>query len=192
MEGNFFQIILWDSASTGLSSNPATKWMAKRKLAHLTSVCLSWLHARSLPRELWESTFQTACHVVNRLPPWPWTKSSPFELIYHRKPNVSYFCIFGSICYVHVLKHNRTKLVPKVKKCIFVGNDTHRKGWRCLDLETKMVIVSRDVVFDEISSYKDDANGSKSTTTVALFPNDSKLGRKDFSIATDIQAEENT
>ena len=29
--------------------------VAERKLAHLISVCLSWLHARSLPRELWHS-----------------------------------------------------------------------------------------------------------------------------------------
>ena len=60
-----------------------------------------------------------------------------------------------------------------------------------MDLETKKVIVSRDVVFDEISSYKVNADGSKSTTTVALFPYDSTLERKDFSIATDIQAKEN-
>ena len=60
-----------------------------------------------------------------------------------------------------------------------------------MDLETKMVIVSRDVVFDEISSYRDDADNSKSRTTVALFPDDSTLGRKKFPIATNIQAEEN-
>ena len=104
---------------------------------------------------------------------------------------MSYFRIFWSICYIHVVKHNRTKIDPNAKKCIFVGYDTHRKGWKCMDLETKMIIVSRDVVFHEISSYKDDADGSKSTTNVALFPDDSTLWRKDFSIATDIQAEEN-
>ena len=56
-----------------------------------------------------------------------------------------------------------------------------------MDLKTKKVIVSRDVVFDEISSYKDDADDSKSKTTVALFPDHSTLGRIDFSIATTIQ-----
>ena len=54
-----------------------------------------------------------------------------------------------------------------------------------------MVIVSRDVVFDEISSYRDDADNSKSTTTVALFFDDSTLGRREFPIATGIQVEEN-
>ena len=60
-----------------------------------------------------------------------------------------------------------------------------------MDLETNMVIVSRDVVFDKISSYKDDADNNKSTTTVAIFPDDSTLGRKKFPIVTNIQAEEN-
>ena len=100
---------------------PQHNRVAERKLGHLISVCLSWLHARSLPRELLASTFQTACQVVNRLPPWPGIESSPFEIIYHHKLNVSYFHIFGSICYVHVLKHNRTKLDSNAKKCIFVG-----------------------------------------------------------------------
>ena len=104
-----------------------------------------------------------------------------------------YFRNFGSICYVHVLEHNRTILDPKSKKCIFVGYDTHRKGWRCMDLETKKVIESRDVVFDEISSYKYDADGSKVQLLLhSSLMIDSTLGRKDFLIATDIQAGENT
>ena len=61
-----------------------------------------------------------------------------------------------------------------------------------MDLETKMFVVSSDVEIDEISSYKDEADDSNSRTTVALFPDNSTLGRKDFSIARDIQAEENT
>ena len=74
------------------------------------------------------AAIQSACHVINRLPPWPGTESSPFEALYHRKPNVSYFQIFGSVCYVHVSKSNRTKLDPRARQCIFIGYDTHRKG----------------------------------------------------------------
>ncbi|GMI96773.1 hypothetical protein HRI_003346600 [Hibiscus trionum] len=149
---------------------PQQNGVAERKLAHLTSICLSWLHAKNLPRELWAAAFQTACHVINRLPPWPGTKPSPFERLYHHKPNVSYFRIFGSVGYVHVLKQNRTKLDPKAKKCIFVGYDTYRKGWRCMDSETKKIIISRDVVFDEVSRHKD--NGDKGTTSLPLFLDD--------------------
>lgn len=115
----------------------------------------------------------TACYVINRLPPWPGKESSPFELLYHRKPNVSYFRIFGSICYVHLFKHHRTKLDPKARRCIFVGYDNHRKGWKCLDPETNMIVVSRDVVFDEVSSYKIGEINGQNDADLPLFLDDS-------------------
>ncbi|KAG8370120.1 hypothetical protein BUALT_Bualt14G0084400 [Buddleja alternifolia] len=51
------------------------------------------------------------------------------------------------------LWHARTKLDPKAKRCVFVGYDHHRKGWRCMDPENKKFTTSRDVVFDEVSPY---------------------------------------
>ncbi|KAK3034348.1 hypothetical protein RJ639_032246 [Escallonia herrerae] len=83
--------------------------------------------------------------------PWPGTQKSPFEILYSEKPNVNYFWVFGSICYVHVPKSNRTKLDPKARKCVFVGYDSYRKGWRCMDPATKKFTISRDVVFDKVS-----------------------------------------
>ncbi|KAD1553683.1 hypothetical protein E3N88_42639 [Mikania micrantha] len=37
--------------------------------------------------------------------------------------------------------------------CIFIGYDLERKGWRCCDPSTGNVHVSRNVVFDETSSW---------------------------------------
>ena len=134
--------------------------VAERKLPHLTLFCLSWLHAGSLPRELWASAFQTACHVVNRQPPWSGTKLSPFELFIIVNPMWVIFIFLGlfvMFMYWSIIELNLTQRPRNA----FVGYDTHRKGWRCMDLETKKVIVSRDVVFNEISSYKDDAHYKK-------------------------------
>ncbi|KAK3023537.1 hypothetical protein RJ639_044891 [Escallonia herrerae] len=78
---------------------------------------------------------------------------SPFELLYNVKPDVSHLRVFGSICFVHVSKSDRTKLDPKSKKCLFIGYDLNRKGWRCMDPVTKRCITSRNVVFDEVSLY---------------------------------------
>ena len=103
---------------------------------------LSWLHAKNLPRELWAATIQSACHVINRLPTWAGSNPSPFEVLYHQKPYVSYLRVFGSICYVNISKSKCTKLDPKSKRCLFVGYDTHRKGWRFMDPKTREVFVS--------------------------------------------------
>lgn len=68
-------------------------------------------------------------------------------------------CIFvGSICYVHISKSSRTKLDPKARRCIIVGYDEHKKGWRCMDPQTQKVFTSRDVVFDEVSLHQPDSN----------------------------------
>ncbi|KAA8540328.1 hypothetical protein F0562_024753 [Nyssa sinensis] len=75
-------------------------------------------------------------------------------------------------------KTNRTKLDPRARCCIFVGYDTHKKGWRCMDLETKKVVVSRDVVFDEVSSHQIDANPNRGTADLSPFFGDDASSEK--------------
>ncbi|GJY50843.1 retrovirus-related pol polyprotein from transposon TNT 1-94 [Tanacetum coccineum] len=50
---------------------PQQNGVSERKLAHLTSMSRSWLHDKSLPRELWAEAIKCASYVINRLPPWP-------------------------------------------------------------------------------------------------------------------------
>ncbi|CAH1416745.1 unnamed protein product [Lactuca virosa] len=69
------------------------------------------------------------------------------------KPTVSYFRVFGCVCYVFVPSHLRSKFDKKAVRCIFVGYDNQRKGWRCCDPTSGRCYTSRDVVFDEASSW---------------------------------------
>lgn len=94
-----------------------------------------------------------ATYVINRLPLSLNNMKTPYELLFREKPSVKHFKVFGSICYVRVPESRRGKLDAKAKKCIFVGYDERKKGWRCMDPTTHKRVVSRDVVFDEISSF---------------------------------------
>nr|DAD31904.1 TPA_asm: hypothetical protein HUJ06_010755 [Nelumbo nucifera] len=149
-------------------NTPQQNGVAERKLAHLTAVTLSWLHDKNLPRELWAEAMQCACHVIIRLPPWLGTSKSHFELLFNTKPDVSYFKIFGSLCYVHVTKHSRAKLDPKARKCLFVGYDTHRKRWRCMDPVSKKIVTSHDVIFYEVSIFYPSSAQGENSEFVAL------------------------
>ena len=61
--------------------------------------------------------------------------------------------MFGSIAYVHVPKEKRTKLDAKAEKCILVGYSDEQKGYECYNPRTKQARVSRDVVYDESTSW---------------------------------------
>ena len=65
------------------------------------------------------------------------------------KPSVSHFKTFRCICYAHVPAEKRTKLDEKSQKCVFLGYSDITKGYRLLDVKTKKLVVSRDVIFHE-------------------------------------------
>jgi hypothetical protein len=78
---------------------------------------------------------------------------TPKEKFTGKKPNVSHLRVFGCIAYVHVPDEKRSKLDPKVEKCIFIGYSLEQKGYRCFNLSTRKLQVNRDVVFDEAVSW---------------------------------------
>ncbi|KAF3624379.1 hypothetical protein FXO37_31371 [Capsicum annuum] len=145
----------------------------RKKIAHLSSASLSWLHDKNLPRELWAEAFQCACHIVNRLPPWSGKEKTSFEFLYDQKPNVSHFQVFGSVCHVHIPKSSRTKLDPKTKRCMFIGYDSCRKRWKCMDPKTKRFVTSTDIVFDEVSSWCTTQKSSLENVTLDDYQNES-------------------
>jgi len=57
--------------------------------------------------------------------------------------------VFGCIAYVHVPNEKRSKLDPKAEKCTFIGYSSKQKTYKCFNLSTQKLQVSRDVMFDE-------------------------------------------
>ncbi|KAK2968055.1 hypothetical protein RJ640_025499 [Escallonia rubra] len=69
------------------------------------------------------------------------------------KPSVSHLKVFGSIAYVHVPDQQRKKLDDKSEKFIFIGYSQESKGYKLYNPIDKKMKVSRDVTFDEKSSW---------------------------------------
>ncbi|KAL4352591.1 hypothetical protein GQ457_06G020380 [Hibiscus cannabinus] len=135
------------------ANTPQQNGIAERKNRHLTKSCRSMLHARNVPGRFWAEAMTTTAYVINRLPQQRLHFLSLFEKLWKMKPRVSYFRVFGSVCYVFVPDHLRSKMDKKAVRCIFVGYDKQRKGWKCCDPTTGKCYVSRNVVFDEASSW---------------------------------------
>ena len=57
--------------------------------------------------------------------------------------------IFGCACWPNLRPYNSRKLQFRSKECVFLGYNNIHKGFKCLDLSSGCVYISRDVVFDE-------------------------------------------
>jgi hypothetical protein len=108
---------------------------------------------KSMPHHYWAEAVATAIYIMNRTPIAAVHGMTPEEKYSGRKPDLSHLKVFGCIGYVHVPNELRTKLDPKVEKCVFIGYSLEQKGYKCYNPVTHKMRVSRDVVFDERSSW---------------------------------------
>jgi hypothetical protein len=91
----------------------------------------------------------SACHAINRLYLHRLLKKTSYELLTGNKPNVSYFCVFESKCYILVKKGRHSKFAPKAVEGFLLGYDSNTKAYRVFNKSSGLVEVSSDVVFDE-------------------------------------------
>jgi hypothetical protein len=103
---------------------------------------------------LWREALLTACHVHNRIPSRKF-KVSPYELWKGRKPNLGYLRVWGCLVFYRVSDPKRTKLGPRVVKSVFVGCAENSKAYRLLDLDSNVIVESKDVEFIEDKFYND-------------------------------------
>ncbi|KAD2394436.1 hypothetical protein E3N88_41413 [Mikania micrantha] len=134
-------------------NTPQQNGVSERKNRHLGKVTRCLIHSKNLPGRFWAEAMRAACYVINRVPSQSLGYVSPYEKLTRSKPNVSYLRVFGCVCYVFIPAHLRHKMEKKAVRCVFVGYDSHRKGWRCCDPNSGKVYVSRNVIFDEQSSW---------------------------------------
>jgi hypothetical protein len=99
--------------------------VVERKNKTLIDMARTMLGEYKTPERFWSEVVNTACHAINRLYLHRLLKKTSYELLTDNKPNVSYFRVFGSKCYILVKKGRHSKFAPKA------------------------VEVSSDVVFDE-------------------------------------------
>ena len=88
----------------------------------------------------------TTVYTLNRVQIKKGTNATPFELWYGHSPNVKHFKVFGSKCY----KDTRNgKFDAKSDEGIFLGYSTRSKAYKCLNTNTKKIVKSANVNFDE-------------------------------------------
>ena len=122
----------------------------ERKHCSIVETSLTLLAKASMDLKFWWEAFVSTTYLVNRLPTPVLNQSSPFEFLYHQKPDYKFLKVFGYACFPYLKPYNRHKLDFKTSKCLFLGYSPFHKGYRYLHPSGR-IYIARRVSFDENS-----------------------------------------
>jgi hypothetical protein len=130
---------------------PQQNGVVERKNRTLLDMARTMLDEYKTPDRFWAETINTACYSINRLHLHRILKKTSYELRTGKKPNVSYFRVFGSKCFILIKRGRRSKFAPKAIEGFLLGYDSNTRAYRVFNKSTGLVEVSCDIVFDEIN-----------------------------------------
>ena len=136
--------------------------VVERKNRVIQEMARAMLHNKDVARNLWGEVVNTTCHTVNRVYFRLNTKKTPYELWKGRKPNVKYFRIFGSTCFILKDRENVGKFDSQSDEGIFLGYPSTSKAYWVYNKRTKKVMKTINVVIDEAS----DSGSEKSSEEI--------------------------
>lgn len=113
----------------------------------------------------WGECILCATFLVNRMPLRSINNHTPYFELYNTTPDLSLLKVFGCLCFISTNVAHRTKFDQRAIPGVFIGYPVNTKGYKVLDLTTKKIVISRDVVFHEkhFPYHFQSANGSFSS-----------------------------
>nr|GEU68066.1 hypothetical protein [Tanacetum cinerariifolium] len=91
----------------------------------------------------------TACYTQNRSLIHTRHHKTPYELVHNKKPDLTFFRVFGALCYPISDSEDLRKLQPTADIGIFVGYAPSRKGYRIYNKRTRRIMETIHPMFDE-------------------------------------------
>ncbi|GJR13962.1 retrovirus-related pol polyprotein from transposon TNT 1-94 [Tanacetum coccineum] len=92
------------------------------------------------PMFLWAEAVATACYTQNRSLIHTLNNKTPYELVHDKKHDLTFFRVFGALCYPTNDSEDLGKLQPTADIGIFVGYAPSRKGYRIYNKRTRQIM----------------------------------------------------
>jgi hypothetical protein len=136
---------LWMSCPYTSSQNGK----AERMIRTTNDIIHTLLLRAHLPARFWAEGLHTSTYLLNCLPSTACSAPTPHQALFGTPPRYDHFRVFGCACYLNTAATAPHKLAPRSTLCVFLGYSPDQKGYRCFDLSSRWVLISRHVVFDE-------------------------------------------
>ncbi|GJS46777.1 retrovirus-related pol polyprotein from transposon TNT 1-94 [Tanacetum coccineum] len=137
---------------TSVARTPQQNGVVERRNRTLVEAARTMLIFSKAPLFLWAEAINTACYTQNRsLIRLRYNKTS-YELMQDKKPDLSFFHVFGSLCYPTNDHEDLGKFDAKADIGIFVGYAPAKKAFRIYNRRTRIITETIHVTFDELTA----------------------------------------
>jgi transposase InsO family protein len=107
---------------------PQQNGVDERKNRTLIKMARTMLDDYKTSDQFWAEAVNTACHTTNHLYLHNLLKKTPYVLLTDDKPNISYFRVFRSKCYVLQKRSKSSKFAPKVYEGFLLSYGSNSRG----------------------------------------------------------------
>ncbi|GJV93347.1 retrovirus-related pol polyprotein from transposon TNT 1-94 [Tanacetum coccineum] len=117
------------SHETSIARSPQQNGVVERWNRTLIKVARTMLIYAKVPLFLWAEAVATACYTQNRSIIRLCHDKTPYELLHDKLPDLSFFYVFGALCYLTNDSENLGKLQLKADIGIFIGYAPTKKAF---------------------------------------------------------------
>nr|GEX26531.1 retrovirus-related Pol polyprotein from transposon TNT 1-94 [Tanacetum cinerariifolium] len=137
-------------------------WVKCLRLASLMKhLLLALLRKMASLKDIIVHAVATACFTENRSIICLHHGKTPYELLHNKLPDLSYFHVFGSLCYPTNDSENLGKLQLKADIGIFIGYAPTKKAFQIYNRRTRRIIETIHVDFDELTTMASEQRSSR-------------------------------
>jgi hypothetical protein len=132
--------------SSLLPYTPQQNGVVERKNKTLLDMARTMLDEHKTPDRFWAKAINTACYSINQLYLHRILKKTSYELLTGKKPNVSYFRVFGSKCFILVKRARKSKFTPKAVEGFLLGYDSNTRAYSVTPLVLLLLKLEHDII----------------------------------------------
>jgi hypothetical protein len=109
---------------------PQQNGVVEKKNRTLLDMARTMLDEYKTPDQFWAEAINTACYSINWLYPHQILKKTSYKLLTGKNPNVSYFRVFGSKCFILFKRGRKSKFAPKAVEGFLLGYGSNTRAYR--------------------------------------------------------------
>nr|GEY32663.1 retrovirus-related Pol polyprotein from transposon TNT 1-94 [Tanacetum cinerariifolium] len=137
--------------------------VVERRNRTLIEAARTMLIYAQAPLFLWAEAVATSCFIRNRSIIRLRHGKTLYDLMHGKQPDLSYFHVFGALCYPTNDGENVGKLQPKADIGIFIGYAPTKKAFRIYNRRTRRIVENIHVDFDELTAMASEQSSSGPT-----------------------------